>query len=354
LTAVVTTVDREVLNLLAIPGERLRLACVPRAVRRLHDDRSCIAASCFQVEQMSRTSRFAKPFRVKSGRSFRLRNIDPQETGDIKSKEEAAKWLRRGIARLCDLQEKMYAQDRWALLLIFQAMDAAGKDGTIKHVMSGVNPQGCQVYSFKAPSAEELDHDFLWRTNRCLPERGRIGIFNRSYYEETLVVRVRPDILEKQKLPPVLLSKNIWRERFADINSFERYATRNGIAIRKFFLYVSRGEQKRRLLSRLDRPEKNWKFSVDDAQSRNDWTPYMNAYQEVIRETSTSYAPWYVVPADHKWFTRLVVAAAVIDALEEMALAFPTLSRTQRHQLADARAALDGHAQRKSDRKLAE
>jgi PPK2 family polyphosphate:nucleotide phosphotransferase len=303
---------------------------------------------------MSQVSRFAKPFRVSGGRSFRLRDIDPRETGDIKSKQEAVKWLGHGIGRLYDLQEKLYAQDRWALLLIFQAMDAAGKDGTIKHVMSGINPQGCQVYSFKAPSSEELDHDFLWRTNRCLPERGRIGIFNRSYYEETLVVRVRPDVLEGQKLPPSLVSKNIWRERFADINAFERYATRNGIAIRKFFLHVSREEQRRRLLSRLDQPTKNWKFSVEDSQTRNYWKPYMKAYEDVIRETSTDHAPWYVVPADHKWFTRLVVAAAVIDALEEMNVAFPKINRAQRKQLALARVALNGERRGRNGRKAAD
>jgi PPK2 family polyphosphate:nucleotide phosphotransferase len=297
------------------------------------------------VEDMSRANRFAKPFRI-TKRSFKLDHIDPRETGHIKSKEAAVKWLNRGVARLNDLQEKLYAQNRWALLLIFQAMDAAGKDGTIKHVMSGVNPQGCQVYSFKAPSSEELDHDFLWRTSRCLPERGRIGIFNRSYYEETLVVRVQPGVLERQKLPPSLVSKNIWQDRFVDINSFERYATHNGIAIRKFFLHVSQEEQKRRLVDRLDRPEKNWKFSADDAQSRNHWKPYMKAYEDAIRETSTPYAPWYVVPADHKWFTRLVVVAAVIDALEEMDLAFPRVSRGKRKQLAVVRAALDGDSRR--------
>jgi PPK2 family polyphosphate:nucleotide phosphotransferase len=291
---------------------------------------------------MSRASRFARPFRVTSGGSFRLHDVDPGETAGIKSKQEAVKWLERGVARLSELQEKLYAQDRWGLLLIFQAMDAAGKDGTIKHVMSGVNPQGCQVYSFKSPSSEELDHDFMWRTTRCLPERGRIGIFNRSYYEETLVVRARPDILRSQKLPDSLVSKRIWRERFEDINAFERYATRNGIAIRKFFLNVSRREQRRRLLQRLDRRSKNWKFSLADAQAADQWKPYMNAYEDAIRATSTSYAPWYVVPADHKWFTRLVVAAAVIDALEEMDLAFPKVDRAQRKQLAAARVALNG------------
>ena len=291
---------------------------------------------------MSRVSRFSRPFRVTSARGFTLRDVDPRDTGEIKSKQQAERWLASGVARLSRLQEKLHAQDRWALLLIFQAMDAAGKDGTIKHVMSGVNPQGCQVYAFKAPSSEELDHDFMWRTTRCLPERGRIGIFNRSYYEETLVVRVHPEILAAQRLPPRLVSKHIWHERYEDINAFERYATRNGIAIRKFFLHVSHEEQRRRLLRRLDRPEKNWKFSPTDAQTRNHWKPYMHAYEELIRETSTPYAPWYVVPADNKWFTRLVVAAAVIDALEDMKLAFPKVSRETRKELAVVRAALDG------------
>jgi PPK2 family polyphosphate:nucleotide phosphotransferase len=220
-------------------------------------------------------------------------------------------------------------------------MDAAGKDGTIKHVMSGVNPQGCQVCSFKAPSSEELDHDFLWRTTRCLPERGRIGIFNRSYYEEVLVVRVHSEILDGQKLPPPLLTKNIWRERFGDIAAFERYVTRNGIAIRKFFLHLSRDEQRRRFLRRLDRPSKNWKFSLGDVTERNLWKDYMRAYEDMIRHTSSPHAPWYVVPADNKWFTRLVVSAAVIDALEEMDLAFPKIDRAKRRELASARAALD-------------
>jgi len=275
-----------------------------------------------------------------------LNQVDPRDTGDIASKQEAVKWLERGVRRLSNLQEKLYAQDRWALLLIFQAMDAAGKDGTIKHVMSGVNPQGCQVYSFKAPSTEELDHDFLWRTNRCLPERGRIGIFNRSYYEETLVARVSPEVLAHESLPASLVTTRIWQERFADINAFERYATRNGIAIRKFYLHVSRKEQKRRLLGRLDQPRKNWKFSAADTRTRNHWKRYMNAYEETIRETSTPYAPWYVVPADHKWFTRLVVAAAVIDALEEMELTFPKIGRVKRKELAIARAELNGEARR--------
>src|SRR5688500_2972467 len=294
---------------------------------------------------MSRASRILKPFRVTNGRKFNLEEIDPADTGGL-TKEDASGWAERGVARLSELQEKLYAQDQWGLLLIFQAMDAAGKDGTIKHVMSGVNPQGCQVYSFKAPSAEELDHDFLWRTNRCLPERGRIGVFNRSYYEEVLVVRVHPELLDYQKLPKGLVTKHIWQERFEDIVAFERYATRNGIAIRKFFLHVSKGEQKRRFLRRLDEPARNWKYSLGDAKERRHWGEYMRADEDMIRHTSSVHAPWYVVPADNKWFTRLVVGAAVIDAMEDMSLAFPTLDRAQRRALAAARAELDGGAGR--------
>jgi len=271
-----------------------------------------------------------------------LRDVDPASTGRLASKEQGDGWLERGVARLSELQEKLYAQNQWALLLIFQAMDAAGKDGTIKHVMSGVNPQGCQVYSFKAPTSEELNHDYLWRTTRSLPERGRIGIFNRSYYEEVLVVRVHPDILGMQRLPPRLVTKNIWRERFADIQAFERYAARNGIAIRKFFLHISRKEQRRRFLRRLDLPEKNWKFSAADATESHRWRDYMRAYENVIRRTSSPHAPWYVVPADNKWFARLVVASAVIDAMEGMKLAFPKVDRAKRRELAATRAALNG------------
>jgi PPK2 family polyphosphate:nucleotide phosphotransferase len=295
---------------------------------------------------MSRASRFAKPFQVTDGRNFRLTDVNPASTGALTSRQDANGWRERDIARLSLLQEKLYAQDRWGLLLIFQAMDAAGKDGTIKHVMSGVNPQGCQVYSFKAPSAEELDHDFLWRTTRCLPERGRIGIFNRSYYEEVLVVRVHSEILGYQKLPKGLVTKHIWQERFEDIVAFERYATRNGIAIRKFFLHVSKGEQKRRFLRRLEEPARNWKFSLGDAKERRHWGDYMRAYEDMIRHTSSVHAPWYVVPADNKWFTRLVVGAAVIDAMEDMSLAFPKMDRAQRQALAAARAELDGRAGR--------
>jgi PPK2 family polyphosphate:nucleotide phosphotransferase len=295
-----------------------------------------------EQKAMPGASKLAHAYRVSEGRSFRLKDVNPADTRNLRSREEADRLLEEGTARLRHLQEKMYAQDRWGLLLIFQAMDAAGKDSTIKHVMSGVNPQGCQVYSFKAPSAEDLDHDFLWRTTRCLPERGRIGIFNRSYYEETLVVRVHPEILHSQKLPPSLVTKNIWKERFEDIVAFERYATRNGIAIRKFFLHVSREEQKRRFLSRLDMPAKNWKFSLADARERNHWREYMRAYEDMIQNTSSEQAPWYVVPADHKWFTRLVVGAAVIDAIKEMHPEFPTVDRAQRKELAAVRATLAG------------
>jgi PPK2 family polyphosphate:nucleotide phosphotransferase len=288
-----------------------------------------------------RGQRYSRRYRITSGAKFRLDQIDPSETPGIRSKQRAVEMLRDGISRLSELQDRLYAQDRWALLLIFQAMDAAGKDSTIKHVMSGVNPQGCQVYAFKAPSAEELDHDYLWRTTRCLPERGRIGIFNRSYYEETLVVRVHKEILAAQKLPLGLVTKRIWQERHEDINAFERYLSRNGIAIRKFFLHLSKREQRRRFLSRLDEPSKNWKFSTEDVTERRYWSDYMEAYEDTVRRTATRHAPWYVVPADHKWFTRLVVADAVIDALEELDLEFPKLDAAKRRELQAAREALE-------------
>ena len=274
---------------------------------------------------IKRARSLAKPFRVTDGRGFRLKDIDPGDTLHFGSEDKprAKEALAIGIQALAELQDMLYAQDRWAVLLIFQAMDAAGKDGTIKHVMSGVNPQGCQVYSFKAPSAEDLDHDYLWRCMKCVPERGRIGIFNRSYYEETLVVRVHREFLEKQTLPPELVTKNIWTERFQDIRSFERYLTRNGIVIRKFFLHVSKKEQKRRFLERLENPEKNWKFSANDIKERAFWNDYMDAYEDMIRNTATPDAPWYVVPADNKWFTRIVVAAAVIEALRRARSALP-------------------------------
>lgn len=282
---------------------------------------------------------FIQPYQVRNGKAFRLKKIDPADTSWLESedKKESRDILQRGVALLRELQEKLYAQDRWGVLLIFQAMDAAGKDGAIKHVMSGINPQGCQVYSFKAPSAEELDHDFLWRTSRCLPERGRIGIFNRSYYEEVLVVRVHQELLDKQRLPATLMTKQIWQERFEDITAFERYLTRNGIIIRKFFLHVSKAEQKKRFLSRLEEPEKNWKFSLADARERQYWDDYMAAYEDMIRHTATDYAPWYVIPADNKWFTRLVVAAAIIDALSALHLEFPTIDAEKRRELAAVR-----------------
>jgi PPK2 family polyphosphate:nucleotide phosphotransferase len=290
---------------------------------------------------MSVVADFSKPYRVADGRKFRLKDFDPADTTGIKSKRLAEKELPRGVERLSDLQDKLYAQDRWAILLIFQAMDAAGKDGAIKHVMSGVNPQGCQVYSFKQPSIEELDHDFLWRATKCIPERGRIGIFNRSYYEEVLVVRVHKELLERERMPPSLVTKDIWNERFEDINAYERYLSRNGVVIRKFFLNLSKEEQRRRFLSRLDEPAKNWKFSAADATERERWSEYMEAYEEMIRHTATADAPWYVVPADKKWYTRLVVAAAIIHALEDLNLHYPTVDAAQRKVLEAARAALE-------------
>jgi len=285
---------------------------------------------------------FSAPYRVTEGGGFRLKHVDPADTGDLTSEDKprAKELLGVGVTTLSDLQERLYAQDRWALLLIFQAMDAAGKDGAIKHVMSGVNPQGCQVASFKAPSAEELDHDYLWRCLRHLPERGRIGIFNRSYYEEVLVVRVHGELLAKQKLPAALVTKSIWDDRYEDIRNVERYLTRNGVVIRKFFLHLSRHEQKKRFLERLDDPDKNWKFSMADARERDYWDEYAKAYEHMIRATASDYAPWYVVPADNKWFTRLVVAASIIEALGALDLAFPKLDAARRQELAAARAAL--------------
>ena len=285
-------------------------------------------------------SEFAKPFRVTGGANFHLKDFHPEDTLGLKSKEHASEALVHGIARLSELQEKLYAQDRWGVLLILQAMDAAGKDSTIKHVMSGVNPQGCRVTSFKAPSAEDLEHDFLYRVMRFLPERGSIGIFNRSYYEEVLVVRVHPEILAREKVPPRLISGKIWQERFEDINANELYLNRNGIIVLKFFLNLSKKEQKKRFLERLDEPEKNWKFSMSDVLERQYWDEYMRVYEEMIRNTSTKCAPWYVVPADHKWFTRLVVAEALIHSLEELDLSFPKVDSEKRRDLKKAQAAL--------------
>jgi PPK2 family polyphosphate:nucleotide phosphotransferase len=284
-----------------------------------------------------------KRFRIEDGRKFRLADFDPADTWKLKSKDYAQQWLEEGAGRLTELQAQLYAQNKWALLLVFQAMDAAGKDGTIQHVMSGVNPQGCQVYSFKVPSDEELNHDFLWRSTKCLPERGRIGIFNRSYYEEVLVVRVHPEFLGRQKLPAPLVTKDIWSQRFEDITAFERYLTRNGVVIRKFFLHLSKKEQRQRLLSRLEEPDKNWKFSMADLHEREHWKDYMRAYEDMIRHTASERAPWYVVPADHKWFTRLVVAQVIVDALESLHLAYPEVGKAKRKELAAVRKVLSAN-----------
>jgi PPK2 family polyphosphate:nucleotide phosphotransferase len=291
------------------------------------------------MNPLKRVLKLSDEYRVENGSKFRLKDYDPDDCGGLKpqSKQESQTLLENSVTHLTGLQDKLYAQDRWAVLLIFQAMDAAGKDGTIKHVMSGLNPQGVQVYSFKAPSPEELDHDYLWRCLRCLPERGRIGIFNRSYYEETLVVRVHPEILKAEKVPDELVTKRIWKERFEDITAIERYLTRNGIAICKFFLHVSKEEQKRRFLERLETPDKNWKFSAADVRERERWDDYQEAYEDMIRHTATGFAPWYVVPADHKWFTRLVVAAAVTNTLKNLKPRYPQLSQVEQAKLATAK-----------------
>ncbi len=291
---------------------------------------------------LKRARSFAKPFRVTDGKDFRLKDFDPGDTLDLGSQDKprAKEALVMGVEALAQLQDMLYAQDSWAVLLIFQAMDAAGKDGTIKHVMSGINPQGCEVTSFKAPSPEDLDHDYLWRCAKHLPARGHIGIFNRSYYEETLVVRVHPEMLERQKIPPELVGKDIWKERFKDIRGFERYLTRNGVVVRKFFLHVSKKEQRRRFLERLENPEKNWKFSASDLKEREFWDDYMEAYEDMIRHTATEDAPWYVVPADNKWFTRVVVAAAVVSTLDSLDLAYPKVGSEKLKALAAAKRAL--------------
>ncbi|MCW8811791.1 MAG: polyphosphate kinase 2 family protein [Ignavibacteriaceae bacterium] len=291
---------------------------------------------------IKRAAKLSRPFRIWDGKEYRLKHIDPGYTLGFKSEDkpkakEALKW---GIEVLAEMQDKLYAQDRYALLLIFQAMDAAGKDSAIKHVMSGINPQGCQVFSFKAPSNEELDHDFMWRCIKRLPERGRIGIFNRSYYEETLVVRVHNEILNKQKLPEKLVTKYIWDERFQDIRNIEKYLNRNGIILRKFFLHVSKDEQKKRFLERIDNPDKNWKFSSSDINERGYWNDYMKAYEDMIRNTATKNSPWYVVPADNKWFTRLVVAAAIIDSLASLDLKYPKVGEEKLKELAEAKHSL--------------
>jgi PPK2 family polyphosphate:nucleotide phosphotransferase len=289
-------------------------------------------------------ARLVKAFRVKQGAGFRLVDYSPEATPGFKDKAEAAEVLERGVARLAGFQERLYAQDQWALLLVFQGMDAAGKDSTIKHVMSGVNPQGCQVFAFKTPSAEELDHDYLWRTAKCFPERGRIGIFNRSYYEEVLVVRVHPEFLDKQRLPAGLVTRNIWKERFEDIVAVERHLARNGTRILKFFLHVSQEEQRRRFLERLEDPAKNWKFSLGDLGERARWKDYAAAFEDMIRHTATPHAPWFVVPADHKWFARLVVVEAIVNALEDLGIRFPAVPRAQREELKAVRRALEREA----------
>jgi PPK2 family polyphosphate:nucleotide phosphotransferase len=287
--------------------------------------------------KLPKTSKFAKSYCVEHGKDFRLKDIDPADTQNLNLKEEAKDFLEKGVARLSDLQQTLYAQDQWAVLVILQGMDGAGKDSVIRHVMSGVNPQGCEVYSFKQPSQEDLNHDFLWRTSKLLPQRGRIGIFNRSYYEEVLVVRVHPELLRKEQIPNAIEKKKIWKERFEDINSFERYLNRNGVLVRKFFLHLSKEEQRNRFLSRLDEPDKNWKFSEADVKEREHWEDYMEAYEDMICHTATPHAPWFVVPADHKWFTRMVVSSVIIDALESLHLTYPRVDEAKRKELDAAR-----------------
>jgi PPK2 family polyphosphate:nucleotide phosphotransferase len=291
---------------------------------------------------IKKSHEFAKSFCVTQGAKFRLKHIDPGDTLGLQSeaKPRAKEALAMGIRALTELQDKLYAQDKWGVLLILQATDAAGKDGAIKHVMSGVNPQGCEVFSFKGPSAEDLDHDYLWRCTKCLPNRGHIGIFNRSYYEETLVVRVHPEFLAKQKIPPELVTKHIWDERFEDIRNWERYLTRNGIKVVKFFLHLSKKEQRRRFLERAEQLEKNWKFSASDMAEREHWDEYQEAYEQMIRNTATKDSPWYVVPADNKWFTRVIIAAAVVDTLASLNLAYPTVDKARLEEIAKAKQAL--------------
>jgi PPK2 family polyphosphate:nucleotide phosphotransferase len=301
-----------------------------------------MAAMDSSASDLLRARELSREYRVESGARFSLGRFRPADTGPFASGDEmlARALTARATDRLAELQDKLYAQDRWALLVLVQGMDAAGKDTAIREVMSGVNPQGCQVFAFKKPSEEELDHDFLWRCTRCFPERGRIGIFNRSYYEEVLVARVHPEVLERQKLPPQLVTKRIWQERFEDIRALERYATRQGIVVRKFFLNVSKAEQKRRLIGRIDVAGKNWKFRLGDVGLRKHWPAYQRAFEDAIRATATKQAPWYIVPADNKWYTRLVIGAAIVDALEELKLEYPKLSPAERRALAAARRSL--------------
>jgi PPK2 family polyphosphate:nucleotide phosphotransferase len=291
-------------------------------------------------KQIKESARIAAPYCVSKGEKFRLRDYATSDTGEVKSKEQSQKIIDNRAGLLSNLQEKLYAQDRWALLVVIQGMDAAGKDGVIKHVMSGVNPQGCDVHAFKTPSNEELNHDYLWRAHRCVPERGKIGIFNRSYYEEVLVVRVHPTLLQAQRLPDSLITKHIWGQRYDDINTFEHYLMQNGIVIRKFFLHVSKEEQKKRFLERLEDSKKNWKFSMADVKERAYWKDYQEAFEETIQNTATKHAPWYVVPADHKWYTQLVVASAIITALEELDLSFPDVDKAKKKELESVRESL--------------
>jgi len=285
-------------------------------------------------------SRLAEPFCITKGEKFRLKDWDPAATTGVKNKQHAQNILDAREGVLSRLQEKLYAQDRWALLVVLQALDAAGKDGVIKHVMSGVNPQGCDVHAFKSPSNEELNHDYLWRTQKCIPERGKIGIFNRSYYEEVLVVRVHPTLLRAERLPDELITKHIWDQRYEDINAYEEYLTRNGVMIRKFFLHVSKEEQKKRFLERLEDPKKNWKFAMADVNERGFWKDYQEAYEEMIQNTAAKHAPWFVIPSDNKWFTRLIVASAIIQALDELRLSFPDVDKAKKKELEAVRASL--------------
>lgn len=284
--------------------------------------------------------RLAEPYRIANGKKFRLRDHDPADTGGIEDKDHALELLAKSTQVLSHIQEKLYAQNRWSLLVIIQALDAAGKDGVIKHVMSGINPQGCDVWPFKAPSTEELDHDFLWRTHKSIPERGKIGIFNRSYYEEVLVVRVHPGLLDNERIPDKLITKHIWEERYEDINAHEKYLGHNGVVVRKFFLHLSKKEQKKRFLERLDDSKKNWKFSMDDVKERGYWKDYQKAYEEMIQKTSNEHAPWYVVPADNKWFARLIVASAIIETLDNLELSFPDTNQKKKKELQDVRRSL--------------
>jgi PPK2 family polyphosphate:nucleotide phosphotransferase len=291
-------------------------------------------------KQIKEGARLSAPYCITKGKGFRLKDFDTSDTDSVKDKEQGQEIIDNRVGLLSNLQEKLYAQDRWAVLLILQAMDAGGKDGVIKHVMSGVNPQGCDVHAFKAPSAEELNHDYLWRAHKCVPERGKIGIFNRSYYEEVLVVRVHPTLLEAERLPDSLITKHIWEERYEDINAFEHYLMRNGVVIRKFFLHVSKEEQKKRFLERLEDSRKNWKFSMDDVRERGYWNDYQEAYEEMIQNTATEHAPWYVIPADHKWYTQLIVASAIITTLVELDLSFPDVDKEKKKELENVRESL--------------